>query len=46
MSYNDLRATVQEAWEKVGQEKLEELINSMTDRCRAVIEANGLFTRY
>jgi len=46
MSYNNLRAAVKEAWEKVGRFELEELIRSMQARCQAVIDANGLFTKY
>ena len=46
MSYNRLREAVNEAWEKVGKAEFEELIKSMKDRCQAVINANGLFTKY
>lgn len=46
MSYDRLRAAVKEAWERVGRFELEELIKSMKDRCQAVIDANGLFTKY
>jgi transposase len=46
MIYDALRAAVKDAWEKVGQHEFEELIKSMPDRCQAVIEANGLFTKY
>lgn len=46
MSYNRLRAVVKDAWEKVGRFELEELINSIKDRCQAVIDANSLFTKY
>ncbi len=46
MSYEKLRAAVKEAWERVGRFELEELIKNMQARCQAVINANGLFTKY
>jgi transposase len=46
MSYDRLRDAVKDAWEKVGRFEFEELIRSMTARCQAVIDANGLFTQY
>jgi hypothetical protein len=46
ISYNRLRAAVKQAWEKVGRSELEELIKSMQARCQAVINAEGLFTKY
>lgn len=46
MLYNRLRAAVKDAWEKVGRYKLEELINSIKERCQAVIDADSLPTRY
>ena len=46
MSYDRLRDAVKEAWGTVRQHEFRELIESMPARCQAVIEANGLFTRY
>ena len=46
MSYDRLRDAVKEAWGTVGQHEFRELIESMPARCQAVIEANGLFTKY
>jgi hypothetical protein len=46
MSYDRLRIAVKEAWENVGQFEFKELIESMPARCQAVIDANGLFTKY
>jgi transposase len=46
MSYNRLRVAVKDVWEKVGRFGFEELINSMSARCQAVIDADGLFTKY
>ena len=46
MLYNQLQTAVKEAQEKVGRFTFEELIYSMPVRCQAVIDANGLFTKY
>lgn len=46
MSYDRLREAVKEAWEAIPTSYLEELINSMRDRCQAVIDANGMHTKY
>ncbi len=46
MKYDQLRAAVKEAWEKVGEFEFKELIEGMHDRCQAVIDAKGLFIRY
>jgi transposase len=46
MTYNRLREAVKDAWEKVGSFTFKELIESMPERCQAVIDANGLFTKY
>src|SRR5437588_681896 len=46
MSYDRLRDAVKEAWGAVGQHEFRELIESMPAQCQAVIEANGLFTKY
>lgn len=46
MGYDLLRSVVKDAWESVGESELQELINSMSARCQAVIDANGFFTKY
>ena len=46
MLYDRLRAAVKEAWAMVGEYEFRDLINSMKDRCQAVINADGLFTKY
>lgn len=46
MTYDQLRAAVKDAWEKVGQEQLDELLDSMPARMAAVIAVNGMFTPY
>lgn len=45
-SYPQLRRWVQEAWDALPEEYLEELICSMPARCQAVIDANGMHTKY
>jgi hypothetical protein len=45
-SYKRLRATVQEAWESITHERIKELVYSMRDRCKAVIKAEGWYTKY
>jgi len=44
--YNTLRKAVREAWDAVTPEQLKELIDSMHDRCEAVITAEGKHTKY
>jgi transposase len=44
--YPALRQAVQEAWDAVPIEYLTELLQSMPARCRAVVEAEGGFTRF
>ena len=46
MSYNRLREAVKDSQEKVGSFAFRELIESMPARCKAVIDADGLFTKY
>ena len=46
MSYDRLREVVKEAWANVGLHEFRELVESMPARCQAVIDANGLFTKY
>jgi transposase len=46
MTYNQLRDAVKDAWDKVGAFEFDALIRSMPERCQAVIDANGLFTKY
>jgi hypothetical protein len=45
MSYHRLGVAVDDAWEKVGRLKFEELINNMKEHCQAVIDANIFLTR-
>ena len=44
--YNVLRARVQEAWDVISEDMLEELMNTMPARCQAVIDAQGGHTRW
>ena len=46
MQYDELRSAVKDAQEKVGEFEFKALIESMPARCQAVIDANGLFTKY
>jgi DDE superfamily endonuclease len=46
MSYDALRKAVKEAWDAVPNDYLMELLDSMPDRCKAVIKANGMHTKY
>ena len=46
MGYDQLRAAVKDAWDKVGSFEFQELINSMKARCQAVIDAEGRSTKY
>jgi hypothetical protein len=42
MTYDQLRKAVQEAWDSITVEQLKDLIESMHDRCQAVIDADGM----
>ncbi len=46
LSYDSLRQAVREAWNAVTPNQLDELINSMHDRCQAVMDAQGGHTKY
>jgi hypothetical protein len=46
ISYNALRSAVKDAWEKVGEFEFRALVESMLERCQAVIDADDLFTKY
>ena len=45
-SYDNLRAWIYEAWEQVPDHYLADLLASMPARCEAVIEADGMHTKY
>ncbi len=44
--YDALREAIQVAWNAVPESYLLELLKSMSARCQAVIDANGMHTRY
>lgn len=46
LSYNELRAAVKEAWDAITVELLNDLIDSMPERCRDVIDAQGGYTKW
>ena len=45
-TYDNLRIWVKEAWDQLPEEYLEKLWAEMPDRCQAVIDANGMHTKY
>ncbi|KAI0998068.1 hypothetical protein K3495_g10121 [Podosphaera aphanis] len=45
-SSDQIRAIVKEAWDSVSTQELTDLIESMHDRCQAVIDADGGPTKY
>lgn len=46
LTYDILRTIVKEAWEAITTEQLYELIESMQQRCKDVISAEGRFTKW
>ena len=46
LSYDNLRKAVREAWDALTAEQLDVLGFSMSDRCQAVIDADGKHTKY
>ena len=45
-SYDNLRQYVKEAWEAITEEQLNSLIDSMRERCEAVIASQGGYTKF
>ena len=45
-SYKRLRAVVQEAWEKITDAEIRDLVHTMHARCVAVIAAQGWYTKF
>ena len=45
-TYPRLRRYVQEAWQELSESFIQELLDTMHNRCVAVIEVNGMHTRY
>lgn len=41
LSYDQLRVAVREAWDSITPDQLNSLIDSMRERCEAVIAARG-----
>jgi len=46
LSYDNLRAAVKEGWEAITIEQLNSLIDSMRERCEAVIDAQGGYIKF
>ena len=44
--YDSLREAIAAAWEAVEKDYLEELLATISARCQAVIDADGLQTRW
>ena len=45
-NYKRLRAAVIEAWNTITDEEIRDIIREMGDRCQAVIDANGMYTKW
>ena len=45
-TYDRLRGIVQEAWDSITPELLGDLLGTMKERCQAVIDAGGGYTKY
>jgi hypothetical protein len=45
-AYDELREAIIAAWNAVPEAYLNQLLKEMPARCQAVIDANGLHTRY
>ena len=45
-SYKKLREAIQEAWESISHERIKELIRTMPQRCKDVIKADGMYTKW
>jgi hypothetical protein len=46
MTLSELRIALTEAWEAIAADFLQDLLKSMPERCRAVIEAGGGHTKF
>lgn len=46
ISLADLRIALQEAWKELSEDFLTELLESIPERCKAVVKAEGGHTRY
>jgi hypothetical protein len=46
LTYYQLRLAITEAWNKVPEDFLDDLIDSMPRCCQAIIDANGLSTKF
>jgi transposase len=45
-TYSQLRSIVKEAWDSITPEYLASIVNSMRERCEAVLAAQGGYTKY
>ena len=46
VTFDRLRSRVGETWDKIEGTYLRELVDSMPSRMRAVVDANGMHTRF
>jgi len=46
LGYKVLKEAVQQAWEAIEWQQLEDLLVTMPRRCEAVIAANGMYTKF
>jgi hypothetical protein len=46
MSYNALRIAISATWDSITLEFLRSLVDSIRERCEAVIRVNRLYTKY
>jgi hypothetical protein len=46
LSYDQLREAVKEAWKTITVRQLIDLLDSIPDRMQAVIDAQGIYTKF
>jgi len=45
-NYKRLQAAVIEVWESITDAEIRDIIRQMLERCQAVIDANGMYTKW
>jgi hypothetical protein len=45
-NYKRLQAAVIETWESITDAEIKDIIRQMPERCQAVIDANGMYTKW
>ncbi|KAL1961378.1 hypothetical protein VTO42DRAFT_106 [Malbranchea cinnamomea] len=46
LTYDQLRDAVQKAWDSVSQNDVQQLVSQMQERCQAVLDAHGQYTKF